>query len=116
MSERDQELDELERDLVAEPFIHRADEIEEGKGQTCFINQDRECQPDCTAFNIYADPQQGPERCILLVYMGNSAVNTQELVGASRLLIKQSKTQGADAARAALASAPVPDPFGGKAP
>ena len=115
MAERDQELDELERDLAAEPFIHRPDEIEEGKGQTCFLNENRMCEPDCTAFNVYADPQQGPERCILLVYLANSAVSTQELVQQSRLLLKQSRTQSADDARTALASAPVPDPFGGKA-
>ena len=113
MDDRDQDLDDLEKELN-QPFLHRPEEIDAGAGQVCFIDGDRECAGDCTAFNIYADPKQGPERCILLVYTANVAVNTQELVQLGRKIAQQATTSAADDLRAAIASAPVPDPFGGK--
>ena len=110
--DRDEELDALEEDL-RQPYIAPPDEIKEGEGQICFLNADRPCLPDCTAFNIYAQPAQGPERCTFLLYAANLAVNTQELVQLGRKMTKQSQTQAADEARAAIASMPIPDPFGG---
>ena len=110
-TERDQELDELQREL-SQP-IEPPEEVGEGEGQTCFINQDRLCRPDCTAFNSYAELKQGPERCILLVYLSHTAANTTELVGLGTKLAKITKIRAADEARVAIAAQPVPDPFGG---
>ena len=109
--DRDQELDDLEAELRT-PFIERPDEVDAGVGQVCFLDKDRECLGDCTSFNTYAEVKQGPERCVLLVYASTVAVNTQELVQLGRKLTKQATTQAADEARAAIASQPIPDPFG----
>jgi hypothetical protein len=112
-SERDEDLDELQKELE-QPFIEEPDELDEGAGQTCFINQDRMCRADCTAFNIYAQPAQGPERCIMLVYLAATATNTEALVQLGKGMKKRARVQADDEARAAVASAPIPDPFGGK--
>jgi len=111
MGERDQELDDLEEELRT-PYIETPARVDEGSGQTCFLNQDRQCMPDCTSYNVHVDIPQGPERCILLVYAANCAVNTQELVQLSRKMVGQAKTQAADEARAAIAGAPIPNPYG----
>jgi hypothetical protein len=111
--DRDDDLDELQKELD-QPYIHEPDEMEPGAGQTCFLNCDRLCRSDCTAYNVFADPAQGPERCILLVYVANSATNTAALVGFAKKMTQTAKVEAADKARAAMASAPIPDPFGGK--
>lgn len=109
--ERDQELDNLEQEL-RQPYIESPEEIEEGMGQTCWLNMDRQCMPDCTAYNVFTDMPQGPERCVLIVYAANSAVQTQELVQITKKAASQLKIKMQDDQRAALAGAPVPDPYG----
>lgn len=111
--DRDEELDGLEAEL-RQPFIESPEEIEEGKGQTCWVDANRACMPDCTAFNVYTDMPQGPERCVLIVYTANSAVQTQELVQITKKAARQMKIKMEDDQRAALASSPIPDPYGGK--
>jgi hypothetical protein len=105
-------MDALETEL-RQPYIERPEEIEEGKGQTCWLDQNRSCEPDCTAFNIFTDTPQGPERCVLVVYTANSAVQSQQLVQITKKAARILKIKAEDDQRASLAAAPIPDPFGG---
>ena len=111
--DRDEELDELEAELHT-PYIEEPEELDEGAGQTCFLDGDRRCMPDCTAFNVYAEVQQGPERCVFLVYLANSAVDSHSLVALGKKIAGQYRMKAADEARVIMASSPIPDPFGGK--
>jgi hypothetical protein len=110
---RDEELDELERELSQDPYIESPDEINEGEGQTCFLNQDRRCASDCTAYNVHADLAQGPDRCVILVYSAGVILDVRELVDLSRKAAGVAKRQADDEARVALVSTPIPNPFGG---
>lgn len=112
-ADREQDLDELEQELQT-PFVHEPDEVEAGDGQSCFLNQDRRCMPDCTSYNVYADVPQGPERCVLLVYASHAAVNTKELVELTKKAAGIARTRADDDTRATMANQSIPDPFGGK--
>lgn len=65
-TDRDNDLDRLMRELRREdPYIEKPDEVAVDVGGACFLDRDRVCGPDCTAFT---DPKAPTaiERCIVL--------------------------------------------------
>lgn len=111
--DRDEDLDLLEAEL-RQPYVESPEEIQEGKGQTCWLNMDRPCMPDCTAYNVYTDLPQGPERCTIIVYAANSAVMSQELVQITKKAATQLKIKMQDDQRVYMASGSIPNPYGEK--
>jgi len=66
MTSRDQELDTLMRDLRRDdPFIEKPDEMAVDIGGGCFLDRERVCGPDCTAFTDVHAPTAA-ERCVVL--------------------------------------------------
>jgi len=77
MTTRDTDLERLMRDLRREdPYIHEPDEKDVDIGGACFLNRDRVCGPDCTAF-VSPEAPTAAERCILL----SGVERLTELVG-----------------------------------
>lgn len=69
--EREAELDDLNKDLEA-PYIHAPDEKAIGDGTLCFLDKERVCDADCTAFNWELPPgqRQAPNQCMILYHLG----------------------------------------------
>lgn len=77
MSGRDTELDAVMRALQRnEPYLHEPDEKNVDVGGACFLNRDRVCGPDCTAF-VSPDAPTAVERCVLL----SAAQQVPEFIG-----------------------------------
>ncbi len=72
MTSRDKELDALERELHANPFIEKPNEIHIGNGMLCWKDRARSCGPDCVAYNPEG-ADEGANQCVLLVYKGQQA-------------------------------------------
>ncbi len=97
--EREAELRALEEEL-RRPYIEKPDEINTDLGGQCFLDRNRFCGPDCTAF---ADPQ-GPtaaDRCQLL---GGVQTALELLTHFGSHLVQLSR-------KPAPAPAPVPAPL-----
>lgn len=67
--ERDTELSGLDKELADDPHIHRPDDIKIGDGTMCWLNQERMCGGDCTAFN-WEMRGESPNQCVILYHMG----------------------------------------------
>lgn len=104
--ERDKELDELEKELRDDPFIAKPDEIKVGDGSICFLDKERMCGGECTAFNWQADPRQSPNQCLILAYGGQVASGALVEVARAR----QERRAQEDEQRRKAASAEVPKP------
>jgi hypothetical protein len=88
---------ELQRD---EPYVERPDELKVDVGGACFMDRNRMCGPDCTAFTDPAAPT-AQERCTLLTGASAGLELLQELVQ----LLRRPAARGAPDIR-------PPDPFG----
>lgn len=65
MGKRDEEYDATMRELQGTPYIEEPTELDVDVGGACFINHERLCRPDCTAFGD-ADAPTAAERCMIL--------------------------------------------------
>lgn len=107
---RDEELDAIENELRGQPYIEKPDDLPVVDGSTCFLDQNRACGSDCRAYDTGVDPAQGPEVCVLLSSVMDIGDGIKPFIEVARTLRKAR----ADKARTEAASAPVPDPTGGK--
>lgn len=64
MTTRENELDEVTQGQDR-PYIHKPDKVDVDLGGLCFLDRNRVCGPDCTAFVDPAAPT-AIERCLLL--------------------------------------------------
>jgi len=112
--DRDQELEQLEKELRGKPtpHLHKPDELPISDGTTCFMNQERMCASDCRAYNIDSKPGEGADCCLILASVLDIGAKMDGVLSAVSLLRKQR----ADATRVSAGKAPVPDPRGGKKP
>jgi hypothetical protein len=100
MTERDRELNELMGELKKPmPYIEEPDEKNVDIGGACFLDQQRVCGPDCTAFTDPYAPTAA-ERCTILTSMNTGLELLQDLVQLRR-----------PAPRPAAPSIPPPDPM-----
>ncbi len=88
---RDEELDELEKELRTKeaphsgtPFIERPPEMDVGPGTLCWADGTRLCGPDCVAYNTQGETEegevvQGDLQCLILGHMKKQAATTQAL-------------------------------------
>ncbi len=106
---RDQELDELEKQL-REPHIEKPDELSIQDGSTCWIDGNRACGPDCRAYDPGVRPAEGPEVCTVLGGMMDVVESLRGFINIGAIARKTTQ----DKARATAAGAAVPDPTGGK--
>lgn len=109
MTTRDEELDEVERQLK-EPYIEKPPQVSITDGSACWIDGNRACGPDCRAYDSGVQPAEGPEVCTALAGLMDVAEGIRNFVSATSVLRKTAQ----DAVRAGVASAPVPDPTGRK--
>ncbi len=65
MGTRDEEYDRTVKELRGTPFIEEPKELDVDVGGACFINHERLCRPDCTAFGDPNAPTAA-ERCMIL--------------------------------------------------
>lgn len=125
MTQRDDELDDLEKELAQEPvaktrkgtpYIERPDTLAIGDGTLCWRDGDRYCGPDCVAHNVddideHGNSLQGPNKCLILLYSGqqaSAALSTMD-TNKKRLRVIQ------DAERTAMGGGVPPLPgIGGK--
>ena len=110
---REDDLDEIENELKAEPFIDRPREFDEVAGMLCWLDGSRVCGADCVAFNPeelgpHGEVLQGPMKCLPLTYMGQQGSAAIVTIQAARRRMKQEQ----DAVREN--QPPPPDPFGGR--
>lgn len=94
------------------PFIERPDEHEvQGDDIYCWMpgNMDRQCGPDCVAFDQIYEDDQGKTTCRVLNIMRVLGVGVQVLAGTIR---DQHTKAEASAKRAAVAQkvSEIPDP------
>ncbi len=75
MTTRDHDIDNL-LDELKRPYIEKPDEVQTDVGGACFLNRQRVCGPDCTAF-IEPQAPTAVERCALL----STATTAVELLG-----------------------------------
>ena len=71
--DRDAELDGLNEELEDGPkHIHQPDDMDIGDGTMCFLNVERKCGADCTAFNweIERGRRTAPNQCVILYHLG----------------------------------------------
>lgn len=109
MATRDQELDDLEKQL-REPHIEKPDELSIADGSSCWLDMNRACGADCRAYDPGVRPAEGPEVCTILGGMMDVVEALQGFVSVGAITRKKHQ----DHARTAAASVPVPDPTGGK--
>lgn len=80
MTQRDTELESVIKDLRREePYIEKPDEINVDLGAACFLNGNRVCGPDCSAFTDPHAPT-AQERCLILSSVSTGLELLQELV------------------------------------
>lgn len=109
MSTRDEELDNLEREL-REPHIEKPGEMAIADGTACWLDMNRACGADCRAYDAGVLPAEGPEVCTLLGGMMDIVEGLRGFVSIAAITRKKAQDQ----TRTAVANAPVPDPTGGK--
>lgn len=108
--DRDNELNKLERELTEEPkgtpYLEEPDEKNIADGSMCWLNVERMCGPECTAFNweLERHQRQGPNQCTVLYYAGQIGSAGFRLVQLNK---KQRQVQE-DKQRADAASQEVP--------
>lgn len=83
MTDRDAEYNKLMHELKDTPFIEKPDRIDVDVGGACFLNQDRVCGPDCTAFGD-AEAPTAAERCTILSGMNTGLELLQDLIQLSK--------------------------------
>lgn len=108
MSDRDKELDELQKEIrdglkgEPTPAIDQGDKLFIGDGTACFINQDRQCGPECRAFDPTSNGET-PMSCTIIANMRDINAGIMQLVRIGSLTKKQQNSR----------PAPVPpDPLG----
>ena len=108
MTDREEKLDELERELrkrIDKPYIEQPDERDVGIGGACFLDRKRLCGPDCTSF---IDPQAptAAERCTIL-----SGINTGlEMLG-ELVQLQRNPVRAVRAVAEAPAVPSIPPPY-----
>jgi len=112
MTNRDEDLDQLERDLKA-PYIESPDRLAIGDGSMCWLDAHRKCGPDCIAFNVTGVcvdddvPVQGHLQCVLLAATTAQNAGLIQLVAANRRVI----TELQDKRREEQLAQTAPSPF-----
>lgn len=112
MSTRDEELAKMDREVrdalrgSPTPAIDPGDKRPIGDGTSCFLNMDRECGPDCRAFNPTMTGES-PDACTIIAGVTDIAKNLEQLLEVGGLLKKLNQ----DKARTASGPA-IPDPTG----
>lgn len=109
MSDRDLELDELERSLK-EPFIEKPDKISITDGSSCWLNSDRGCGPDCRAY----DQQAAEGSAATCAVVGGLMDIADGLAGFIKYAGSNLRKATDDKVRATAAAAPIPNPMGRK--
>jgi hypothetical protein len=107
-TDRDTELDALQKELRSEPatpFIRRPEELDVKDGSLCWLNGHRVCGADCVAFAGEEAPTPA-ERCMILNQFGLMSTLP------SLLIQLKSPTRAVDDLFSP--ALPVPNPFGGK--
>ncbi len=113
MPSRDEELDQLDKELKQglrgqpTPAIDPGENAPIGDGTSCFLNMDRRCDADCRAFNPTTNGES-PDSCTIIAGVTDIATNLERLLGVAGLLKKTAQ----DRARA-QDEKPPPDPRGG---
>ena len=80
MTSRDQELDNVMRELRRDdPYIEKPDEMRVDIGGGCFLDRERVCGPDCTAFTDEHAPTAA-ERCTVLTGINTGVELLGELI------------------------------------
>jgi hypothetical protein len=110
-SNADEELAEIERELRGKPTPHieKPGERPITDGSMCFLN-DRECNPECRAYDHSVIPAQGPEVCTLLSSVMDIADGIKPFIDVAQTLRKVRQ----DKQRAEAGTQPVPSPTGRK--
>lgn len=128
MTTRDDELDDIEKELSEDrfkeqvsqatgglPFLHRPAEMDIKPGMLCWMDGTRVCGPDCVAYNVEeVDPNsqeliQGPNKCLVLRYMGQQGAAALSVLLVNRKRIAEIQ----DKQRQDAQQQTPPDPFGG---
>lgn len=90
--DRDKELDDLVDELKT-PFIERPDEMDIRAGVLCWLDGSRVCGADCVAFNPEEQEaglaSDGPNKCLVLMYMGQQGSAALSIITANALLRKR---------------------------
>lgn len=110
-SNADEELERIERELrgQAQPHIEKPVDRPIGDGSMCFLN-DRECNPECRAYDHGVVPAQGPEVCTLLSSVMDIADGIKPFIEVAQTLRKARQ----DKQRTEAGTQPVPSPTGRK--
>lgn len=102
MNKRDEDFKQLMDELKSDqPYVAKPDRINVDIGGACFLNSDRVCGADCTAY-VSDDEPTASERCSILTSMNAGVALLNELV----LLKKRD--------RPAPHVVPAPNPMGGR--
>ena len=112
-SNADEELAKIEAELrgTPRPHIEKPDERPITDGSMCFLN-DRECNPECRAYDHTVAPSQGPEVCVLLSSVMDIADGIKPFIEVAQTLRKARQ----DKQRTEAGTQPVPSPTGRKTP
>jgi hypothetical protein len=122
MSDRDEELDNLQDELKnlqpggrGKPFVQRPETMDNRNGVLCWLDGSRRCGADCVAFNPeqldeHGLPGDSPNKCLVLTYMGQQGSAALALIAATSLAAKKSQ----DAKRHAAGGGMPPPPVVGK--
>ena len=109
MSTRDDDLDAAEKDLAGDtngkPFIHRPETMELRDGLLCWLDGNRVCGADCVSWNAEIEEDAGPNRCLVLLYMGQQASSA-----VSAMLVSRRAAVAAQDAIRVAAGGGVPQP------
>lgn len=114
MTERDQELDDIEKMLHGgDPFIEKPDNLSISDGSACWLNIDRACGSDCRAYDVSVRPADNPAVCTVL---GGVMDIADGLQGFIKYAAGNLRKANEDHVRAQAAAAAVPNPMPGRKP
>lgn len=82
------------------PYIEEPDEIQTKEGDACWIRQERVCGPDCIAYNLESEdedgsPIQGPTQCTMIVLLGQLSSAAGALVQLKKQDLRGKQTPAA---------------------
>lgn len=99
MTNRDEELDDLQRDLAeslrngATPFIDTPDQMRAGDGSMCWLDAGRRCGATCIAYNWQGiglgegEIAQGAKQCTVLATQISKSNELIDLVASTRAVV-----------------------------
>jgi hypothetical protein len=97
MASRDEDLDDLEKDL-RRPYLHEPDSKPITRGMECWLDQTRMCGAACMAYNIDEVDDEGraidgPDRCLVLLSTGAQGAAAVLAVSASVSTLRRAQQQ-----------------------